>query len=282
MKIISATLKEFDDVVQYIYDVSCHKENTTTGCPRSFVALQNHIRKIINHPHDQVLVCYDGKQIRGVLVVMIDVEHKYMLGIGGPFIKTDYKKIAMKFYHLLRNAYASFKMEFTYPEENLKAQYFMNKIKATQYVPQIEYVLNNDDKLESVKHRNIHLLKEDEVNEFIKLYKTETFFWTPESVLQNIDKLNIYVVALDKEVVGYSIVSKTNHKAPEILYFGFKNEYMESIYPKRLLENVIIECLGEGKLLKMNISCNDKKTQSILKELNFVKKDITISYYAEF
>ncbi len=267
MHIRAIEVSEIDEAVQYVYDISCHKENATYGCPRTFIALYNHFKKLANHSYDQVLVCRKNGAIAGVMAIIVEPQYKYIECIGGPFVKIDYLFVAIRFQQYLRSAYASFHMDYIYPSDNRKALAFMKSIKATAYEPSIEMNLKPDYLVPASRHHFIHLMKRDEKEAFLEMHNATNIYWNNKRIFANIRKFHIYIIKHKKEVVGSAIISIGNPAKKEIYYLNIKEEYRCQGFGKRLLENIITDEVNGACQLSVQIDESFIDGQKLFKKV---------------
>ena len=274
-----ATRAELQQTVNFAVRLNSRPEHRCKAFHDSHDNIHAQFERMLDHPHDKILVQEEQGRITGVLAILVEPEDKYIEAIGGVFAERNYGPVATEFFNCLRENYPGHQMHAAYPEENEQAICFMNSIGAELEDYDYELRLKRAAFRGGAGHENTAQLTEQYYAGFSEFHNHHNpdVFWTGEKLLDALDKFRIHIAIENKTIVGAVVTSKQTE--PEIFFLTLAEHHQVLRYGKPLLLHAAKSayCDGAEEILSMV----DKKRSDLLitfEEVGFKRTDTCLSY----
>ena len=262
MKIRELGNYNLDQANIFAYEKIRNIENLTPLFPNKYEDIRKCFIKLSNHDVDQVLVCYKGEKIIGLISIVVEVKRKQITVIGGPLIDGNIYKIANTYSKYFKQMYSGFSFVFVVHEYNTNQIKFAEILKGHLFNLSTVFTYHNCQR--SIEN-NIFLVDENNFNEFDELHKNSKLIYQASKLINsNLFKIYLYTKGSNKGCV--IIKDAADHKEiVEVL----TNNTSESFLNK-LLMGTIHKDGYIGKYI-FEINKNDSLYNSDVIKKNFDK-----------
>src|SRR5690554_4902778 len=274
-----ATRAELQQTVNFAVRLNSRPEHRCKAFHDSHDNIHAQFERMLNHPHDKILVQEEQGRITGVLAILVEPENKYIEAIGGVFAERNYDAVAAEFFNYLSENYPGHQMHAAYPDENEQAIRFMDSIGAELEDYDYEMRLNRAEFRDGAEHENIAQLTEQYYAGFSEFhdFHNPDVFWTGQKLLEALDKFRIHIAIEYKTIMGAVVTSK--QAEPEIFFLTLAEHRYVLRYGKPLLLQAARDAYGDGA--EEILTMVDKNRSDLLvtfEEVGFKRTDTCLTY----
>lgn len=238
-----------EDVVKFAWELSCNRNKCGFPKFKSYNEMYDAFLKDVRHKDNKVLVCYEKKEIVGVLNLCVIKDNNYLQSIGGIFAKKDFNFIATQFIDYLRANYSNYQMYFGYPRENEDAINFLKVIKAELVESSLTMELKKDDFVRSSICNDVILLERDRYDEYAAFHDKHNpdMYWTSERIFDSLNIWKIYIIVEKQKIVGSIFIKLLKNDQAEIFGISIDKEYEHKGLELKLLSEAIYDIFTQDK-----------------------------------
>ncbi|MBT9133467.1 MAG: hypothetical protein DDT38_00188 [Firmicutes bacterium] len=275
-----ASKTEVSVVAQYAHRLNSNDRHRCKAFPNRYDEILNQFERMVEHPHDQLLVAEGENMIAGVLALFVDPEGKYLQAIGGVFAELDFVSVSDELFTYIQSSFTGYRMHAAYPKENEQAIGFMQSVGAKLEDYDYEFCLSQSGSIEKAVY-GIEELSEAYYEAFVALHNAENpdAFWTGEKLLQALDIFKIYV-AIDKQDISGFIVTSLAARADNEIYFW---SGQDPTIKERLLTASIADTFSSGSEdLIIMVGKDNRADMKMLEKYGFRQTDSCLTFLLEF
>ena len=269
---------ELQQVADCAYRLNINPVHRCKAFPLDYRDICNQFQKMLEHPHDRLLIFEENDRISGVLALLVEPQDKYLEAIGGVFAESNYHRVAKAFFDYIAYSYSGYFMHAAYPEENAQALKFMESLGAELEDSDYEMRLKKGELKVCSPANDVVQLTERYHKSFVEFHDARhpDVFWTGEKLLDAIDKFRIHIVTKKEKVIG-SVV--TSRQTEEIFFIAVAEDKHESTYGKALLLQAVQDAFADGaeELLSMVERDSDSKI-NLFENLGFKRTDTCLTF----
>lgn len=271
------------EAAQYVNHIIEIKEYNNEACENDYEKILNRLKKRIQQPNDEVLICTENNKILGVLALIVIPEDKYLEATDGVYAEENYQEVAMQFYNYMKDKYSGFHFDTVYSHKHKEAISFMESIRANCNSIDLKMKLEKDNFKPSKENKEIIPLSEKYYEDFCKLHDEEhkNVYWTGKRLLLALDKVDI-LIALDTDKLVGSVVSVEYGKKKAIDFIETDKYYRNQGYAKSLLGKSINEAFLSGiEEVTLDVETDNTSAMHLYESFGFHKTDTTYTYSIE-
>lgn len=269
---------ELQQVADYAYRLNINPVHRCKAFPLEYRDICKQFEKMLEHPHDRLLIVEENNQICGVLALLVEPQEKYLEAIGGVFAERNYHHVAKAFFDNIAYSYSGYFMHVAYPEENAQALKFMESLGAELEDSDYEMRLKKGELQVCSPDKDVVQLTERYFESFVEFHDAQhpDVFWTGKKLLEAKNIFRIHIVTENEKVIG-SVV--TSRQTAEIFFIAVAEDKHESTYGKALLLQAVQDAFAGGaeELLSMVERDNDSKIY-LFENLGFKRTDTCLTY----
>jgi len=269
---------ELQQVTDFAYRLNLKPVHRCKAFPLDYNDIRTQFEKMLEHPHDRLLIFEENNQICGVLALLVEPQDKYLEAIGGVFAERNYHRVAKAFFDYIAYSYSGYFMHAAYPEENAQALKFMESLGAELEDFDYEMRLKKGELQVCSPDKDVVQLTERYYESFVKFHDVQhpDVFWTGEKLLKTRDKFRIHIVAENEKVIGSVVTSK---KTEEIYFIAVADDKQESAYGKALLLQAVRDAFADGAEDLLSMVERDKASKiKLFENMGFKITDTCLTY----
>lgn len=254
------SLQSIDNYQEFIYSFF-NDENFSDPMLTSKEQIQCNLLNSVNKPNDIVLGVFDGENIIGLFVFLVEKDECYSeMIVGLSREEMAYKEIL----EYLTVNHSGFKCDFVYNPKNYLLHTSLEKYGARFEKEQVKLRLENYIEFQS--NLRIELLSEQFNKQYIDIHSTN-IYWTADKIISAKDKFQTLVAIDNEKVVGYiDFTYCFNENEPYDLFV--LPQYRGMKYGKSLVAKAIQLNRPKGMMLLSDI--DNQITINLYKSLGFV------------
>lgn len=273
-----ATKAELSEAAQYAYRLNSVPSHRCKAFPSEYEGISKQFAKMLDHPHDRLLLWEEGKRLGGVLALLVDPRERYLEAVGGVFAQDNYSVVAKEFFAYIAGNYPGYRLDAAYPEENVQAIGFMQSIGAELVDYDYELRLNASQFQRPSSSQKAMLLACTFHDGFVEFHDTRypDAYWTGKKLLENLGIFRIHIVPENERVAGAAV---TCLRTAEIFFLTVADPKQVAGYGKSLLLSAVEDCFGQGaeEMLAM-VERDDINKLRLFEEFGFRKADTCLSF----
>ena len=268
---------ELQQAADFAYRLNLNPVHRCKAFPIDYNDISKQFEKMLEHPHDRLLIFEENNQISGVLALLVDPQEKYLEAIGGVFAERNYHHVAKAFFDNIAYRYSGYFMHAAYPEGNAQALKFMESLGAELEDSDYEMRLKKGELQVCSPDKDVVQLTERHFESFVEFHDAQhpDVFWTGKKLLEAENKFRIHIVTENEKVIGSVVTSRQT----EEIYFLAVAEKKELAYGRTLLCQAVQDAFSDGaeELLSMVERDNDSKI-NLFENLGFKRTDTCLTY----
>lgn len=269
---------ELQQVTDFAYRLNINPVHRCKAFPVEYNKIGKQFEKMLDHPHDRLLIFEENNQMCGVLALLVDPQEKYLEAIGGVFAERNYHRVARAFFEYIARSFSGYSMHAAYPEENEQAVKFMESLGAELEDFDYEMRLQKGEFQICSRYNDVVQLTERYFESFVEFHDARhpDVFWAGEKLLDAKDKFRIHIVTENEEVIG-SVV--TSRQTEEIYFISVAKHKQGLGYEKALLLQAVQDAFENGgeELLAM-VERGNLSEINLFKKLGFQVTDTCLTY----
>lgn len=273
---------ELQQATDFAYRLNINPVHRCKAFPLDYRDICNQFQKMLEHPHDRLLIFEENDRISGVLALLVEPQDKYLEAIGGVFAESNYHRVAKAFFDYIAYSYSGYFMHAAYPEENAQALKFMESLGAELEDFDYEMRKKKGELQVCSPGKDVVQLTERYFKSFVEFHDAQhpEVFWTGEKLLAAKDKFRIHIVTENEKVVGFVVTSR---KTAEIFFIAVADAKQKVAYGKELLLEAVQDAFADGaeELLSMVERDKDSKI-NLFESLGFKRTDTCLTYKIRF
>lgn len=273
-----ATKAELAKAAQYAYRLNSVPSHRCKAFPAEYDGIAEQFAKMLNHPHDRLLIREEEGRLGGVLALLVDPGERYLEAVGGVFAEDNYNVVAKDFFDYISENYPGHRLDAAYPEENVQSIGFMQSIGAELVDYDYELRLNASQFRRPSSSQKAVLLTSSLYDDFVEFHDSRypDAYWTGKKLLESLGIFRIHIVLANKRVAGAAV---TCLRTAEIFFLTVADPELFADYGKSLLLSAVEDCFGQGagELLAM-VERDDTNKLRLFEEFGFRKADTCLSF----
>lgn len=189
------------------------------------------------HPDDELLVCEEDGELKGIFCLFVDEPHQYLQSQGGFYALVDeYEDVFDEFMDYLTEKFEGWQLNIGMPEENHRLGEYMMEIGASCIENTIIMVLEKQAYVRC-DHPDVDMLKQEDWMEFIEMHHAlnPDMFWQGDMIISRDDLFQVFVVKREGHLAG-ALVMMICEFSSEIFCCEVKDEYIMEGYQKQLMD----------------------------------------------
>ncbi|MDR3276733.1 MAG: hypothetical protein LBT11_05945 [Treponema sp.] len=262
-------LDDIETASAYIRAKQSAPASSCKVCPRDIAAIQSHLRNLIDHPDDFVLVVYTdgtvragrtGGAITGLGAFLHDPAGSYLECLGGFYDnEADFALIL----GYLRGKFRDHRIDFVYPPENTTALGYLQRAGAVFEKAQRCFEIGPQDFIPKPARQAIDSTVPEIVPlsdplraEYCRIHQDEGRYWTAERVMAAPETFKVFLSMDGDRAAGY--IDSTYNKDPAEIYDLFiVEDYWGTGRDEALLNRAISELLTGRNRLFVQVDADD-------------------------
>ena len=215
---------------------------------RSREALREELLKMLKLPEGQLIGCYDGAELRGMMCLYIDNNSKYVESVCGMYASGGDPAVYAELAAHAVTAFAGYEMLFSFPEENAAAAAALRDAGAELYESCVSLRLAKQD-FRQGQSGGVNKLGKERFAEYAAFHDAAfpDYYWTAARIREARDKWDVNVYMDSGKICGGVFTAVWDKNEAEIFGAALDEKHRGRGLEARLITRACSEAFRMGK-----------------------------------
>lgn len=215
---------------------------------RSREAMREEFLKVLKQPGGQLLGCYDGTELKGVVCIYADSTARFAEATCGMYAADGNPDVYAELAAHISNAFTGWEFLMAFPEENTAAAEAFRAVGAELYENCITMHLNKAD-FKQGQSGGVNKLGKERYSEYSAFHESAfpDYYWTASRIKEARDKWDINVYSDGGKICGAVFTAVWDKSEAEIFGVAVDGKHSGRGIEARLITRACSEAFRMGK-----------------------------------